>query len=288
MDLLSTIRKEGSRGGVDFKWSDVSTSTHRENYLGHSLMAPVGRWQKGRDLNWYAKAGDLPASSTGETEEEKKTRLRKEEIRLIKEAEEDALARALGLPVKDRGATGVNAIPVMGRDEEIGKMVKEAEGEEGGGEEVGEERGRFAEYLGANPGEQNDVLLGDEMEGKGGLVGGSGRRKEEKPRERRENGRGRRERHRHHHSHHHRDQSRSRSREHRRHRDDESSHRDQRHRSRSPNRRDERPQERRDSRERRRSRERRGSRERRPSLDRIPRNRSRDRHREERRRDRER
>lgn len=40
MDLLQTVRKEGSRGGRDeFKWEDVKTSGHRENYLGHSLMA---------------------------------------------------------------------------------------------------------------------------------------------------------------------------------------------------------------------------------------------------------
>ncbi|KAH8683376.1 kinase phosphorylation domain-containing protein, partial [Tricladium varicosporioides] len=83
MDLLSSIRKSGSRGGVNFSWDEVSTSQHRENYLGHSLMAPVGRWQKGRDLNWYAKADDT------------KARERKEEIKRIKEAEEDALARAL-------------------------------------------------------------------------------------------------------------------------------------------------------------------------------------------------
>jgi len=34
MDLLSTVRKQGSRGGVDFKWDDVKGSSHRENYLG--------------------------------------------------------------------------------------------------------------------------------------------------------------------------------------------------------------------------------------------------------------
>lgn len=40
MDLVQTVRKEGSRGGRgDFKWEDVKASSHRENYLGHSLMA---------------------------------------------------------------------------------------------------------------------------------------------------------------------------------------------------------------------------------------------------------
>src|SRR5277367_4807464 len=110
MDLLSSIRKEGSRGGVDFKWSDVTTSQHRENYLGHSLMAPVGRWQKNRDLNWYAKADSdnvLNKDGQSETAEEKRARERKEEIRRIKEAEEDALAKALGLPVVDRGTNGI-------------------------------------------------------------------------------------------------------------------------------------------------------------------------------------
>jgi len=57
MDLLQTVRKEGSRlvqdflspnyfslttlsgGRGDFKWDDVKNDVHRENYLGHSLMA---------------------------------------------------------------------------------------------------------------------------------------------------------------------------------------------------------------------------------------------------------
>ncbi|KAG6015486.1 hypothetical protein E4U43_005219 [Claviceps pusilla] len=112
MDLLNTIRKTGSRGGVNFSWDEVATSAHRENYLGHSLKAPVGRWQKGKDLNWYAKSSDESATQADETDEERQARQRKEELRRIKEAEEDAIARALGLPPPVRTTSGANAVEV--------------------------------------------------------------------------------------------------------------------------------------------------------------------------------
>ena len=36
----------GNRGGQGlFKWDDVKSDKHRENYLGHSLKASVGRFE---------------------------------------------------------------------------------------------------------------------------------------------------------------------------------------------------------------------------------------------------
>ncbi|EFE33636.1 uncharacterized protein ARB_07581 [Trichophyton benhamiae CBS 112371] len=110
MDLVSTIRKEGSRGGqTEFKWSDVKDSSRRENYLGHSLMAPVGRWQQGRDLSWYTKGEDSDAAK----------KAREEEIRKVKEAEQEAIARALGLPVSvPSKSSNANLEPLGGKEVE--------------------------------------------------------------------------------------------------------------------------------------------------------------------------
>ncbi|KAK2069428.1 hypothetical protein P8C59_004012 [Phyllachora maydis] len=144
MDLVSTVRKTGSRGGVNFSWDDVTTSARRENYLGHSLKAPVGRWQQGRDLNWYAKAG-ATAATTAETDADRE---RREEIRRVKEAEEEALAKALGrpllpVPLSGKGAsgaaaTGANAVGVEGD----GRRSRVATGQDEEGREDGEGAGR--------------------------------------------------------------------------------------------------------------------------------------------------
>lgn len=129
MDLLSTVRKQGSRGGVNFSWDEVATSAHRENYLGHSVKAPVGRWAQGRDLTWYAKA-DSKGADPNETDDERNARERREEIRKIKEAEEDAIAKALGLPPTQRDTTGANSIEVPDRkvpdtkEEEFAKAAR--------------------------------------------------------------------------------------------------------------------------------------------------------------------
>ncbi|PSS38009.1 hypothetical protein PHLCEN_2v149 [Hermanssonia centrifuga] len=100
----------GTRGGqAEFKWSDVSADKDRENYLGHSINAPTGRWQKNKDIHWYSR-------DMGQDEE-----ARLEEIRKIKEAEAEALAAALGFAAGSKTggpnitggpATGSNAVAV--------------------------------------------------------------------------------------------------------------------------------------------------------------------------------
>ncbi|RAL60836.1 hypothetical protein DID88_010161 [Monilinia fructigena] len=232
MDLLSTIRKSGSRGGVNFSWDEVQTSQHRENYLGHSLMAPVGRWQKGKDLNWYAK-GDSDTNGN-ETAEEKQVRERKEEIRKIKEAEEDAIARALGLPVAQRGeGTGANNVEVG----ELNRVIKEsAEGNddiEGMGKGTG-----FGDYVGNTDGQEMPQIKSEED--RSGLlrqdhknsVGEREGRPRDKTRRRHRSRSGNRERNGEQRHRRHRHRSKSGEREHHRRRGDDSPWR--RERSRTP------------------------------------------------------
>ena len=85
----------------------------------------VGRWQKNKDLSWYAK-GDESEAAQGAA------RARAEEIRRIKEAEQDALSAALGFPVaprtRDVGPTGANAILQGGREMAQGEESVKKEG----------------------------------------------------------------------------------------------------------------------------------------------------------------
>jgi hypothetical protein len=96
----------GTRGGqAEFKWTDVSadkdrevrvaingSSTHvtvahthihnQQNYLGHSINAPTGRWQKNKDVHWYAR--------DQQNEDEARA-----EIGRVKAAEAEAMSVAL-------------------------------------------------------------------------------------------------------------------------------------------------------------------------------------------------
>ncbi|OAX76848.1 hypothetical protein ACJ72_08859, partial [Emergomyces africanus] len=162
MDLVASIRKEGSRGGRDsFKWSDVKSSTHRENYLGHSLMAPVGRWQQNRDLSWYAK-GDQDQKDSPEEVAAKRRMEREEEIKRVKEAEQEALARALGLPVAPKSSNNANMTPLGGKETEraIRESVASEEGAEAGDRSRGVGFGVFRGMGGMKAGDQGDTMEG--------------------------------------------------------------------------------------------------------------------------------
>ena len=87
----------GTRGGRDqFKWSDVKESADREYYLGHSVKATTGRWCKGRDVFWYAKARDDEDGGASA----------REELLRVKAREEDAMREALGLPPARASTSG--------------------------------------------------------------------------------------------------------------------------------------------------------------------------------------
>ncbi|KAG7526894.1 hypothetical protein JOB18_046679 [Solea senegalensis] len=95
--MFGSARAGGIRGGQDqFNWDDVKVDKHRENYLGNSLKAPVGRWQKGKDLTWYAKdkkGGAAPSKA--------------DELAAVKAAEHEALMAALGHKTIKRQPTGL-------------------------------------------------------------------------------------------------------------------------------------------------------------------------------------
>ncbi|CAM9529252.1 unnamed protein product [Choristocarpus tenellus] len=87
----SAYRIGGTRGGQDqFKWEDVKSDNYRENYLGHSLQAPVGRWQRGKDLKWWNKKETTGGAEAARAQAEA-------EMARIRQQDDDLLNQALGL-----------------------------------------------------------------------------------------------------------------------------------------------------------------------------------------------
>lgn len=95
-------RDGGCRGGADqFTWESVKSDAYRENYLGHSVSAPVGKWQMGKDILWYKKK--MGANEVGQNSNiENRDEVRRREIAAIKALEDDLLNEGLGLAPKRR------------------------------------------------------------------------------------------------------------------------------------------------------------------------------------------
>ncbi|KAL3674460.1 hypothetical protein V7S43_000409 [Phytophthora oleae] len=121
----TNYRVGGTRGGADqFKWEDVKNDKYRENYLGHSVQAPVGRWQKGKDLAWYAKAN-----------KSQRAEVLQAELALAKQRDEDLMNGALGIAPKKRheptgglSASEMKELLKRGEAERDGLNVERVEG----------------------------------------------------------------------------------------------------------------------------------------------------------------
>ena len=113
MSLYNGPARGGTRGGKDqFNWESVKADKDREFYLGHSVKATTGRWQKHKDVFWYTRekgdAGDPVA----------------EELRRVKQREEQLMLEALGVKPAERKAGGARL-----NQQDMQQLTQQAEDE---------------------------------------------------------------------------------------------------------------------------------------------------------------
>ena len=95
MSLYNGPARGGTRGGKDqFSWEGVKADKDREFYLGHSVKATTGRWQKHKDVFWYTREKGDSANPIAD------------ELRQVKEREEDLMLEALGMKPPERRPSG--------------------------------------------------------------------------------------------------------------------------------------------------------------------------------------
>ena len=114
MSLYNGPARGGTRGGKDqFSWEGVKADKDREFYLGHSVKATTGRWQKHKDVFWYTREKGDSSDPVAE------------ELRRVKEREEDLMLEALGMKPPERRGSGGNRLTAQ----DLQQITQQAEGE---------------------------------------------------------------------------------------------------------------------------------------------------------------
>ena len=81
MAIFNGPPRAGSRGGRDqFNWEDVRGDKDASYYIGHSVKALSGRWQKGKDVYWYTREQKKEDASAGYDEELRAVKAHEEQL----------------------------------------------------------------------------------------------------------------------------------------------------------------------------------------------------------------
>jgi len=123
----------GTRGGRDqFNWENVKADKDRDYYLGASVKALAGRWQKGKDVYWYTRDKDGPA------QQDPQATPHHHELLAVKRREEELMLEALGLkPKAPRHGPAQPRLDaqdmgrLLGRDEDDAAAQRKGDDEEG-------------------------------------------------------------------------------------------------------------------------------------------------------------